>query len=73
MAAEETPKYMQLEVKDENGLHYVDDKNNKHKIEKSASFLESPKANQQGVDAPKPNAGVSGQGIDAGVGGKSTW
>lgn len=71
--AASTPGAEWKEVKDENGLHYVDDKNNKHKIEKSASFLESPKANQQGVDSPKPNAGVSGQGTDAGAGGKSTW
>lgn len=48
------------EIRDVNGLIYVDDKGNKHKIEKTASFLDSNFAKQQNLEAaPAGNIGNS--------------
>lgn len=44
-----TPGVEWKEIRDEKGIIYIDDKGNKHKIEKSASFVESNFAKQQNL------------------------
>lgn len=48
------------EVIDDEGLHYVDDKNNIHKFKRTKNYLDSPKGKQQkiGGDAPSDMGGA---------------
>ena len=53
-----TPNVEWKEIKDNTGLIYIDNNGNKHKIEKSASFLESAFAKVQDISAaPAGNIG----------------
>jgi archaellum component FlaG (FlaF/FlaG flagellin family) len=50
-----TPGAVWKEIRDDNGLIYVDTNGNKHKIYKTKAFLESPKATQQTLSGNTAN------------------
>ena len=58
-----------VEVRDEKGLHYKDDAGNLHPFDRNSSFMESAKANQQGVGATTGAAALD----NATTANKSTW
>lgn len=62
------PKAEWKEIKDDNGLMYVDKSGNKHKISKSASFMEGNFAKQQKIEE-RTHPGMQ----DTDTGGKSVW
>jgi len=60
-----------VEVRDDKGLHYVDDAGNRHPFDRDVSFMEGNKGTPQSVGAP--STGTAAFNSPASTADKSTW